>query len=392
MRAQPLRRRWRRRVYEILELGHGEDRASKVCDTFLITLILLNIAAFVAETVPEIAEQHRAAFRAFEIFSVAIFTLEYGLRLWTAVEVPFLSRLSPWTARLRFAGRASMIIDFLAIAPFYFGSLIGMDLRALRALRLLRFYKLSRYSPAMHSLIRVLVNERRALIGAGLLLMTAVLFASTGIYFLESTAQPDRFGSVPQSAWWAIATLTTVGYGDVTPVTTLGRTFGAVVMVVGLCILALPVAIIAAGFSQEVNRRDFVVTWSLMSHIPLLANLDAADVEQIMPLLHAHNLPPNFEVLAEGSEGLAMYFIAAGKVTMRSGAGDEAFGKGDCFGLTALLQHDRNTGSFVTTTRCRLLKLHREDFHRLETASPEVGRSLRRTAQEQTAPAATHQS
>ena len=147
-----------------------------------MTLILLNIAAFVAETVPDIARQHHAAFHAFEIFSVAVFTIEYGLRLWTAVEVPFLSRLSPWAARLRFAGRPSSIIDFLAIAPFYLGSLIGLDLRALRALRLLRFFKLSRYSPAMHSLIRVLVSERRALIGAGLLLMTAVLFASTGIY------------------------------------------------------------------------------------------------------------------------------------------------------------------------------------------------------------------
>ena len=386
-RSQLLRRTWRRRVYEILELGHGEDRASKLCDSFLVTLILLNIAAFVAETVPDIAREHHAAFHVFEIFSVAVFTIEYGLRLWTAVEVPFLSRLSPWAARLRFAGRPSSIIDFLAIAPFYLGSLIGLDLRALRALRLLRFFKLSRYSPAMHSLIRVLVSERRALIGAGLLLMTAVLFASTGIYFLESAAQPDRFGSVPQAAWWAIATLTTVGYGDVTPVTTLGRTFGAVVMVVGLCILALPVAIIAAGFSQEVNRRDFVVTWSLMSRIPMLANLDAEDVEQIMPLLHAHNLPPNFEVLAEGGEGHAMYFIAAGKVTMRSAAGDETFGKGDCFGVTAMLEHDTHKGSFVTTTRCRLLKLHREDFHRLETTSPEVARCLRKTAQQQTAPA-----
>ena len=387
-RSRPIRRTWRRRVYEILELGHGEDRASKLCDTFLVTLILLNIAAFVAETVPEIANQHHSAFHAFEIFSVAIFTIEYGLRIWTAVEVPFLSRLNPWAARLRFAGRPSLIIDFLAIAPFFLGSLIGVDLRALRALRLLRFFKLSRYSPAMHSLIRVLVNERRALVGAGLLLMTAVLFASTGIYYLESAAQPDRFGSVPQSAWWAIATLTTVGYGDVTPVTTLGRTFGAVVMVVGLCILALPVAIIAAGFSQEVNRRDFVVTWSLMSRIPLLANLDAEDVEQIMPLFHAHNLPPNFEVLAEGGEGHAMYFIAAGKVTMRSAAGDQSYGKGDCFGVTAVLDHDTYKGSFVTTTRCRLLKLHREDFHRLETASPEVARSLRKTAQQQATPAA----
>ncbi len=228
----------RRRVYEIMEIGHGEDRASRVFDIFIVTLIMLNVAAFVAETVPSLYAAYGPYFFAFELFSVAVFTVEYLLRLWTAVEMPFLKRLSPVKARLYSATRPSLIIDLLAILPFYLSQFFALDLRVLRTLRLLRFLKLSRYSPAMHSLIRVVINERRALVGAGLLLFAAVLFASTGMYYLENEAQPDKFGSVPDSAWWAIATLTTVGYGDVAPVTPLGRLFGSVVMVTGLCILA----------------------------------------------------------------------------------------------------------------------------------------------------------
>jgi voltage-gated potassium channel len=370
----------RRRIYEIMEVGHGEDRTSKLFDAFIVALILLNIAAFIAETVPRLAAAYGPWFHAFEVASVAIFTVEYLLRLWTAVEVPFLAKLPPWKARLSLARRPMLIIDLLAVLPFYLSQIFTLDLRILRVLRLLRFLKLSRYSPAMHSLLRVLSNERRALIGAGLLLLAAVLFASTGVYFLESSAQPDKFGSVPDSAWWAIATLTTVGYGDVTPITPLGRLFGSVVMITGLCILALPVAIIAAGFTQEVNRRDFVVTWSLMSRIPLLAELDASEVGQIMPLLHAHNLPPNVEVMGEGSEGSAMYFIASGKIKFRTPEEEKTFGAGDYFGVVAMLENDLHHGTFVTQSKCRLLKLHREDFHRLETANRQLAIILRKEA------------
>ena len=266
----------RRRVYEIVEGGREGDVASRAFDTFIVALILLNIAAFAAETVPSLQAAHGRWFDAFELFSVAVFTLEYAARLWTAVEVPFLKRHRPLKARLLWARRPDLVIDLLAILPFYVQQMLGLDLRVLRVLRLLRFLKLSRYSPALHTLSRVLHNERRALMGAGLLLMAAVVLASTGVYYLEAAAQPDKFGSVPQSAWWAIATLTTVGYGDVTPVTPLGKLFGAFVMVCGLCVLALPVAIISTGFAQEAGRRDFVVNWSLMSRIPLLAELDAS--------------------------------------------------------------------------------------------------------------------
>ncbi|MEQ1712073.1 MAG: ion transporter, partial [Hyphomicrobium sp.] len=178
----------RRRLYEIMELGHGEDRTSHVFDTALVILIILNVAAFVAESVPSLHAAYGRQFALFELFSVGVFTLEYGTRLWIAVEVPYLQRLSPFGARLKFARSPAQIIDLLAVLPFYLGQLFAIDLRVLRALRILRLLKLSRYSPAMHTLIRVISNERRALSGAALLLAAAVLFASTGIHFLESDA------------------------------------------------------------------------------------------------------------------------------------------------------------------------------------------------------------
>ena len=206
-------RAWRRQVYEIVEIGRGDDRASRVFDACIIGLITLNIAAFVAETVPELSAAYGWWFRAFEVFSVVVFTIEYGLRIWTAVEMPFLARMPAWQARLHLATRGYLIIDLLAILPFYLGGLLGLDLRVLRVLRLLRFFKLSRYSPAMHTLLRVLRNERRSLMGAGLLLVAALLLSATGMYYIEGSAQPDKFGSVPHAAYWAMTTLTTVGYG-----------------------------------------------------------------------------------------------------------------------------------------------------------------------------------
>jgi voltage-gated potassium channel len=367
----------RRRLYEIMELGHGEDRASRQFDALLVLLIVLNIAAFVAESVPRLHAAYAAEFHAFELFSVAVFTIEYVLRIWTAVEVPYLKRLSPWSARWHFARRPAQIIDLLAVLPFYLGHLFGLDLRIVRALRLLRLLKLSRYSPAMHTLIRVISNERRALSGALLLLVAAVLFASTGIHYLEHEAQPDKFGSIPDSAWWAIATLTTVGYGDVTPHTPLGRLFGGIVMIAGLCVLALPVAIISTGFAQEVNRRDFVVNWSMMSKIPILSELEARDAAMVMPLFHAHNLPPNVEVISEGTPGDAFFFIASGHVRRKTKETEYSYRSGDVFGGVDALHGRLNASTYVTAGRCRLLKLYREDFKRLELAAPAVAGRIR---------------
>jgi len=135
-------------------------------------------------------------------------------------------------------------------------------------------------------------------------------------------------------------------------------------------VLALPVAIISSGFAQEVNRRDFVITWSLMSRIPVLAELDAQQVAEVLPLRRAHNLPPHVAVVPEGGRSDAMYFVASGSVHRKPSPSDEVFKTGDVFGIGAMLEGEPSGGAFVTTSRCRLLKLFREDFHRLETANP----------------------
>lgn len=377
---QPSAAPLRRRIFEIIEIGRGESRVSKLFDGFIVTLILANIAAFCAETVQEIHDAYGAWFHWFEIFSVGVFTIEYVLRIWTAVEVPFLSRMSPVAARLRFARRPTQIFDLLAILPFYFGHMMGLDLRVLRAFRLLRLFKLSRYSPAMHTLLRVLANEARTLTGAALLLLVVLLFSSTGMYFIEGRVQEDKFGSVPLAAYWAMTTLTTVGYGDVAPVTPLGKFWAMLTMLFGLCTLALPVAIISSGFAQEAGRRDFVVTWSLMSRIPLLAELDTSQVAELMPLLHAQHMPPNIEIMPAGGPGTAMYFVASGAVQLQMSTGTVDFSTGDFFGVVALLDGDVQPGRFVTKSRCRLLKLYRDDFFRIEAASPQIGAHIRQVA------------
>ena len=185
-----------------------------------------------------------------------------------------------------------MLIDLFAVLPFYFSWLVPVDLRVLRVLRLFRLLKLVRYSPALQTLGRVIENEYRALLGALLIILVLLLFASTAAYFLEREAQPDKFGSVPAAAWWALATLTTVGYGDIVPVTPLGKMLGGVVMLLGVGMIALPVAIIATGFNQESSRHQFVITWSMVARVPLFATMDESEIAEITKLLYARNYLP----------------------------------------------------------------------------------------------------
>jgi voltage-gated potassium channel len=368
---------FRRRVFEVLELARGEDALSSRIDGFLIALIVLNVLAFVAETVPSIEAGWGGWLKAFEIFSVIVFTIEYSARIWSSVEASFLKRLPPWQARLRFAMRGDLLIDLAAILPFYLSFLLPIDLRLLRVLRLVRFLKLSRYSPAMSTIIRVLVNERRALYGALLLVLTALLFSSTAMYYIEQDAQPEKFGSIPDAAYWAIVTLTTVGYGDVTPVTPMGKLFAGITMLMGLVVLALPIAVIATGFAQEVGRRDFVLTWSMLSRIPMFSELDAKSVGEVMRCLSAHNYPPHHEILARDHESEAMFFIASGKVRAEAGEAQAELGSGESFGELGMLDHAPSERTYTAASRVRVLRLDRDGYNQLASAYPAIGREIR---------------
>lgn len=355
---------FRKRVHDILEQG-GTWPFGNAVNYGLIALILLNAVAFALETVPQLEAEYGRAFAAFDAFSVLVFSLEYVLRLWSCVDNPVLATDSDSRTRFRFALRPLMLVDLGAILPFYLSYFVALDLRVLRVLRLFRFLKLARYSPAIQALGRVLTNERRSLLGALLLMMALLLFSSTGMYFLEREAQPDKFGSIPEAAWWAMATLTTIGYGDVVPVTWLGKLFGGVVMILGLGMFALPIAIIATGFSEEAHRRDFVVTLGMVARVPLFASLPAPLVGEIMSCLSARTYAEGAHIVREGEVADCMYFITSGSVTVHADSGLVQLDDGEFFGEMALIYNQPRSHAVAAATKCRLLVLDKADFERL---------------------------
>lgn len=379
MAAPSAWRRWRREVHDILEVGGDAHPVGRFINAFIVILIFLNAIAFAAETVNSLAAAYRPYFRAFNIFSVAVFSIEYVLRLWSAVEIPMLSRMPPWRARLRFALRPIMLIDLFAVLPFYFQWVYPVDLRALRVLRLL---KLVRYSPALQTLGRVLAEKYRALLGALLVILVLLLFASTAMYSLEHEVQPEKFGSVPAAAWWALATLTTVGYGDVVPVTPLGKLLGGVVMLLGVGMIALPVAIVATGFNQESSRHQFVVTWSMVARVPLFAAMGESEIAEITKLLYTRNYLPGVPIVRAGGTGDAMYLIASGEAEVEIGRDKRiVLTEGDFFGEMALFERRRHKHDVVAKTKCRIYVIDSEALSRLGRSHPEILRHIRHVAE-----------
>ena len=247
----------RKRLWQILEKSNSKDKASVYTDIFLICLIILNIAAVLLETVDSIYNSYKIEFLIFERLSTFIFLIEYIFRVWVCVEDDALGKKdSSIIKRLKYMITWPAIIDLLAVLSGILPMIFNVDLRILRALRMLRLLKFSRYFKVMNLLLGVLKEEKQSFLAAMFLLTIAMLIASTGIYIFEKDAQPEKFGSIPEAMWWAVATLTTVGYGDVTPITPMGKLFGAIVTIIGIGTVALPSGILASGFSDQLKRRQ----------------------------------------------------------------------------------------------------------------------------------------
>lgn len=249
----------RQYVFRVLETAKDDDRASRWVDLCLIGLIAASVFAVILESVPAVERRFSAQLYWFEVLTVAVFSVEYLLRIWSAVEHENRRNDHPLWARIRYMFSFHAIIDLLAILPFYlltFGLFGTVDMRFLRAFRLLRVLKLTRYSAALNMLIVTMSENGRALLASFLILVTVMLLAASGMYYFERFAQPIAFGSIPAAMWWAFSTLTTVGYGDVTPVTNGGKVFGAMITVVGIGMVALPTSILASGYSQQLKIRE----------------------------------------------------------------------------------------------------------------------------------------
>ena len=374
----------RNKLFSILEAARPDDRLGRFLEWFIIALILANVTAAIVATVEPIYQRYRAEFWAFELFSVTIFTVEYLCRLWVSAEDPLYARSGALKARLHFAVSPYGLIDLLAILPFYLSLFVPVaDLRFLRMFRLLRLLKLVRYSPALGTLWRVLVEERRALAAAFLIMILLLIVASTAIYYVERHVQPEAFGSIPRAMWWAITTLTTVGFGDVVPVTGLGRLIGAMLMVFGLGMFALPIGIIASGFSNEIHRKDFVVTWGMVAGVPLFSGLDTLAISRIATLLRARLVPPDTPIFHRGDRPDGMYFIASGEVEISNvGAEPIRLGENNFFGEIGLLKDVPRTATVRTVTPCRLLVLESREFKELMEADFEVREVISKAVEE----------
>jgi voltage-gated potassium channel len=253
------RSRYRRARYFVYELLHSidiETRLEYYVRLTIAALIVLNIVAVILETVEELRSEYHLVLQLVEYISVGVFSLEYLLRVWSAVEIPRFRQ--PLLGRLRYMGTFFAMVDLLSIAPFYLPHIISIDLRFVRSLRLLRLFrvlKLGRYSASVEMMGRVVRRKREELISAMGIMMLILLVASGLMYYLEHEAQPGAFPNMVASLWWGIATLTTIGYGDVYPITVLGKVCAAVISILGIGIVALPSGILVAGFVDELQSK-----------------------------------------------------------------------------------------------------------------------------------------
>jgi voltage-gated potassium channel len=243
-------------IYNLIDGTQGNHRADAYVDIFVSVLIVLTVFVVFLESYEDLSTQYRGLFDGFEAFSVSVFLTEYILRIWTAdLQFPELSKSR---ARMKFIFSFFGLIDLIAILPFFIPLVMKVDLRIIRSLRLLRLiriFKLGRHSKSLRLVGEVLRETRFDLLVTMLVTFILLIVASTLMFYLEKDAQPDAFQNIGQAMWWAVATLTTVGYGDIYPVTGMGKLLSGFIALLGIGIVALPTGIISSAFVEKMKAR-----------------------------------------------------------------------------------------------------------------------------------------
>ena len=247
-------------VLRVLEPAALGDRTSRIWDLSLFFLVVLNLVAVALESVPTLQMSYGKWLYNFELFSVVVFSVEYIARVWSAPAkrgVDFTD--SPLRSRFRYIFSFYGLIDLVAILPFYIQALFpGLDLRVLRALRLLRILKLNHYNSALDDLFGAIVEEKKSFVTTLYIFSVAFVLSSSLIYYAEHKVQPEDFRSIPDAMYWSIITLTTVGYGDVSPITVFGKGIAAITAIFGVVVVALLTGIVANAFNKQMERRKII--------------------------------------------------------------------------------------------------------------------------------------
>ncbi|MBI5260988.1 MAG: ion transporter [Bradyrhizobium sp.] len=291
-----------------------------------------------------------------------------------------------WLIRIRYAAMSHRTLSYL----MSFRGLVdtacafavplalafGAQLRTAWLLAVLWLVKVVPGIPGLRQLRRVLVLESRPLLSVLLIFLLILFLGSVAVHFLERDVQPQTFGNVPSALWWAVVTLTTTGYGDVVPVTPLGRLVAALVMISGLGVFGLWTGILATGFAAETRRDNFLRTWESVSKVPFFASLGPSAIADVTHMLRTMDLPARTMIIRKGQQGDCMYFIASGEVEVDLPGKKVTLADGAFFGEMALLGNNRRGANVITTKVSRLLVLDLVDFRLLMARHPDLAQTI----------------
>lgn len=341
---------------------------------FGVMMNLIGIMSVSAGTVASLLPGEREFAAAVTGVVAVLFFVEYLARLWVAPEIPHSNPASDFRTRLRWVVSPKGIIDLMAVIPAlalaYGSTRLGAE--SASTFVLLWVLKFATQAPGVELIARVVRHEASALSAAAALFAIVLFSAATIAHWLESEKQPEAFGSIPASLWWAVVTLTTTGYGDVVPLTSGGRALGGLVMLCGIAVLALLAGILATGFSAEVRRREFMRIWELVSRVPFFSEVGAIAMSDIVERLRSRSYPAGATVVHKGAAGDSMYFIVQGKVEVRLASGNKKLRDGDFFGEMALLDRKPRSADVVTLKPSTLLILNVADFYQLAGQQPQL--------------------
>ncbi len=269
----------RRQVFLIIHDKHPNKKVELTFRVFITVLIFLSIISIMLATVENFRDEYYDYLHGFELFTVGVFTIEYILGLWCAVEEE--KYRHPFFGRLRYMGSWFALIDLLAILPFYFRTFTSVDLRFIRVVRLLRIFRLLQlptYAKSLSMILRVLKKRKTDLVTAFFLIAVVLIITSSIMFYVEHDAQPKVFSSIPATLWWGVVTLTTTGYGDIFPITTLGKILGSIISITCIGFLTLPAAIFTVGFFDEIQSANTKSHHDVISQLERIATLKEKNI------------------------------------------------------------------------------------------------------------------
>lgn len=338
-----------------------------------VSAIIVTVTV-VLSTHVTIDQVHRPLMRIFQNIAGVVLLVDFLLRIYLAVQkCESEIECSEQSRHLKsYLFSYYGFIDFIAVLPLFM-NLSGIredDFKAIFGI--ISFLKLARYSPALTILKDVAISERKPLLAALYLMLILTLLNSTILYFVERNVNPEGFGSLLHAMWWSIITLATVGYGDVVPVTPVGKLLGGMSAILGFGMFALPAGILASGFAQEVKRLKYVTSWNMVANVPIFSHMEAGVIAEIARLLRVKRFIKNEIIVKEGDTGDAMYFILDGEVEVKSGDWKTTLKNSDFFGEIALVKDIRRTATVTAKKRCETLELSTYDFKKYITHKPEI--------------------